>query len=372
MHVVPARGVRDNMDKHKKILYISNIEVPYRVSFFNDFAKYCDLTVLYERKKSDNRDENWAKSEKRNYKTKFLSGINIKNESTFSLGIIKEIFGKYDKVIIGCYNSPSQMLAILLMKIFRRKYILNIDGEAFVGNKGVKNFLKKFFLSGAEKYVVAGEKAVLSLRSIIPDKIMIPYYFSSMSEEKLRVNAEAEVSRTGKVLVVGQYLDVKGLDVVLAAARKDDTIFYRIVGMGNRTQEFIDKYGADKVENVEIIPFLQKNDLEKEYTSCSLFVLPSRQECWGLVINEAASFGTPIVSTWGSGAAVEFLADEYSNYLAEPGDSDDLYKKIKTALEEKNIQKYSEYLITKSKGYSIERGVEAHCEACDIYNKGDL
>ena len=60
MPAVPVRGVSDNMDKHKKILYISNIEVPYRVSFFNEFAKHCDLTVLYERKKSDNRDENWA------------------------------------------------------------------------------------------------------------------------------------------------------------------------------------------------------------------------------------------------------------------------------------------------------------------------
>ena len=53
MPAVPVRGVSDNMDKHKKILYISNIEVPYRVSFFNEFAKHCDLTVLYERKKSD-------------------------------------------------------------------------------------------------------------------------------------------------------------------------------------------------------------------------------------------------------------------------------------------------------------------------------
>ena len=193
-----------------------------------------------------------------------------------------------------------------------------------------------------------------------------------MSDEELHANAGADVCRTGKVLVVGQYLDVKGLDIVLDAAKKDDTISYKMVGMGHRTQEFIGKYGADKIRNVEIVPFLQKEELEKEYRTCSLFVLPSRQECWGLVINEAASFGTPIVSTWGSGAAVEFLADEYSCYLAKPGDAEDLYNKIKAALDDKEIQKYSDYLISKSEKYSIEHGVAAHCIVCDIYDKGDL
>ena len=52
----------------KKILYITNIEVPYRVKFFNELAKYCDLTVLYERSKSSNRDGSWSSSEKINYK----------------------------------------------------------------------------------------------------------------------------------------------------------------------------------------------------------------------------------------------------------------------------------------------------------------
>ena len=95
-------------------------------------------------------------------------------------------------------------------------------------------------------------------------------------------------------------------------------------------------------------------------------MLPSRQECWGLVINEAASFGIPIVSTIGSGAAVEFLANEYPQYLATVGDSRDLYEKIKLALNDENKEEYSEFLKIKGLKYSIERSVEAHCRACDI------
>ena len=46
--------------------------------------------------------------------------------------------------------------------------------------------------------------------------------------------------------------------------------------------------------------------------------------CLRLVVNEAASFGTPIVSTWGSGAAMEFIGDDYPQFLAKPADAGSL------------------------------------------------
>ena len=101
------------------------------------------------------------------------------------------------------------------------------------------------------------------------------------------------------------------------------------------------------------------------HKKCSLFVLPSRQECWGLVINEAASYGIPIVSTYGSGAAVEFLSKDYPQYLAIPGDAQSLLRCIESALNA-DREEYSRYLIEKSKQYSIEKGVKAHTEAFEL------
>ena len=91
-----------------------------------------------------------------------------------------------------------------------------------------------------------------------------------------------------------------------------------------------------------------------------MLVLPSRQECWGLVISEAASFGMPIVSTWGSGAAVEFLADAYPQYLAKPGDSESLYQCIRTLMNSTEKKAYSDFLLEKSKKYTIEEMAKIH------------
>ena len=349
----------------KKVLYLSNIEVPYRVRFFNEFSKHCDLTVVYEREKSSSRNAEWTKSESGNYKTEYLGGIKIKGEDAFSLKVLKYVFGKYDEIIVGCYNSHVYMFAILLMKIFRIPYILNVDGEVFVGDKGFKNIAKKFFLSGASKYLAAGEKSAESLKAIAKGKEIVPYYFSSLSREELQRNSQEKRERGNTVLVVGQYLHCKGLDVALDVARKTPDVNYKFIGMGSKTNVFMEEYKAEGLPNVEFVPFLKKSELEEEYRTCGVFVLPSRQECWGLVINEAASFGTPIVSTYGSGAATEFLADSYPQFLAKPGDSESLLLAINN-LRNSNTYEYSRFLLEKSKKYSIEASLEAHIHICEL------
>lgn len=347
------------MNKMKKILYLTNIEVPYRVAFFNELSRYCDLTVVYERRQSQNRDSKWTNCCIGNYKTIFLDGrITIGRESSFSFQIINILKLKWDVVVIGCYNSIVQIFSIAIMRLLGIPYIINVDGEPFIGS-GIKAKIKSQILKGAKAYLVAGSNACQSLKNIIGNSaIVIPYYFSSLSKEEIYNNCKFNCSRNKTVLVVGQYLEYKGMDIALDVAKMDKNIKYKFIGMGNRTNKFIED-SNEIPYNVEIIPFLQKEDLNQEYKYCGVLMLPTRQECWGLVINEAASFGMPIVSTWGSGAAIEFLAKDYPAYLAEPSNSKSLYKSLRLCLSNNN-DGYSQYLKDKSKLYSIERNVEVY------------
>ena len=82
-----------------RILYISNIEVPYRTKFFNLLGEKCDLTVLYEREKSLNRNAEWTTSEKSGYNKEFLGGMKLGNERAFSFRILMYVFGDYGKIV---------------------------------------------------------------------------------------------------------------------------------------------------------------------------------------------------------------------------------------------------------------------------------
>ena len=344
----------------KKVLYLSNTPVPYRVRFFNELAQYCDLTVLYERQAASTRNADWVKSEETTCSVKYLRGIRLRGESGFSFEILEEVFSPYDEVIVGCYNSPAQMLAILAMRLRRRPYAVNLDGEPFLDGKGPKTKLKRFFLRGAEKYYVAGEKAAASVRSVAGSAPVIPYPFGSLTEREVCEHAATTCRRNDTVLVVGRYFDYKGMDIALEAARLDCAIAYKFVGMGDRAQQFQKDFAGKIPQNVQIIPFLQKQELETEYQRCGMLLLPSRRECWGLVVGEAASFGMPIVSTRGSGAAVEFLAGDYPQYLAEPGDAADLLRCIRLCRDSGNKSTYQAFLLRKAANYTIEKCVQAH------------
>lgn len=345
----------------KRVLYLTNIEVPYRVRFFNELAKRCDLTVMYERRKSANRDSKWAGGEAKNYRVEYLDGKEIGDEYGFSWRILDLVKRQWDVVVVGCYNSKVQILAMAYMRMKQIPFVINLDGEPFIG-KGVKAFVKRMMLRGAKGYLTAGVKAGDSLKDAIGDsKPIVPYYFSSLSDEEITKNACSGMKRENFVLVVGQYFDYKGMDVAYQAACMDKSIRYKFVGMGKRTELFLQEMG-DMPDNIEVVPFLQKKELEEEYRKCAMLVLPTRQECWGLVVNEAASLGTPIVSTWGSGAAVEFLGGDYPQYLAQSGDAESLLSCIHRCLEDDSAE-YSDYLKNISKKYSIERSVEAHIRA---------
>lgn len=346
----------------KKILYITIMEVPYRTQFFNLLSEKCELTVVYQTSGTITRNKTWAKSVTSKFNYLFLDSTSNKffKQLKRLLNIIKN--GNFDHIIFGCCNEKLQLLTMQLLRITRRKYILNLDGETFFEKKNLKTFFKKILLKGANKYFVAGIESSNNLKKAIKTNRVYPYFFSSLTNEEIEQNSHKKQKRDNYVLVIGKYFDYKGLDVALEAAKLLPNQEFKFLGVGNRSDLFVKKVKEMDLSNIEVIPFLQKEELNLEYQKCKMLVLPSRQECWGLVVNEAASFGTPIVSTFGSGAAVEFLDDKYKMFLAEPGNSKDLAKKISLLLDSKKTQEYSDYLLKKSKQYSIEISVEKHLE----------
>lgn len=348
-----------------KVLYLTNMHNPYRDEFFEQLGRKCDLTVLFEQRTDAERDASWFAGEgnSRSYNEVFLP----ENERGPVSRTMLNMVGGGCLVVVGCYNSRNQMAAIERMRARRVPYIVNLDGPLFQSGGALKRRVRRHVLKGADAYLVAGETSVGSVRRELGASARVaPYAFTSLTEKRLAECSSMRCERDENlILCVGQFLPYKGIDVLLdafAGLRRSE-LRLRVIGAGKRDGELKDAVKARGMEaSVETVSFLMPDELVHEYARAGLLVLPSRQECWGLVVNEAAACGCPVVSTWGAGAGVEFLSRDYPQFLAEPDSAESLALAIETFLDRPATEKheYSEFLRDKSAGYSAEATVAAH------------
>jgi len=132
-------------------------------------------------------------------------------------------------------------------------------------------------------------------------------------------------STMGKYIAyVGTVYPAKGIDTLIATAKKLPRLPFRLAGSWSRMPELIEK--APK--NVAILGQLERAELETLYRKARFMVLPSICfEVCPVVVLEAMSYGLPVIASRIGGLA-ELVDDGITGLLFEPGNADDLAKKV--------------------------------------------
>ena len=68
--------------------------------------------------------------------------------------------------------------------------------------------------------------------------------------------------------------------------------------------------------------------LVAEYMAATCLVLPSKSEPWGLVVNEALSYGCPVVVSHRCGCVPELVIDGKTGYVFEWGNTEQIAEKM--------------------------------------------
>jgi hypothetical protein len=76
------------------------------------------------------------------------------------------------------------------------------------------------------------------------------------------------------------------------------------------------------LDGVDMLGFVQPDDLPGLLARAGCLVLPSRFEPWGVVVHEAAAAGLPVVASSASGAASRLVVDGYNGVIVPPGAPD--------------------------------------------------
>jgi glycosyltransferase involved in cell wall biosynthesis len=81
-----------------------------------------------------------------------------------------------------------------------------------------------------------------------------------------------------------------------------------IVGDGDSLAELKAQASATGLSNVHFAGSQSAEQLARYYAAADIFVLPSLEDVWGLVVNEAMCFGLPVLASQFAGASQSLVA----------------------------------------------------------------
>lgn len=356
-----------------KVLFLTNLPSPYRAMFFCELGRRCDLTVLYERQSASDRNKKWAVETEKTYKVCYLKGRPVGTDNSLSFEIIEYLRKeKYDVYVIGMYSTYTAMVAINYLKHCNIPFVINTDGGFIKQESKLKKAVKKNLLSSAHAWLATGEAAVeyLEYYGARRENIYI-YPFTSVSDreildrplphsEKAQIRKRLGLSGEKVVISVGQFIERKGYDVLMQAVPllRTKVEFYIVGGTKSQLEE---QTGGPLPANVHAVDFLEREELFEYYRASDLFVLPTREDVWGLVVNEAMACGLPVVTTERCAAGLELVQEGVNGYLVPVGDAERLADKIDHTLSAAHEQ-MGEKSLQIIKDYTFEKMAQRHIE----------
>lgn len=181
----------------------------------------------------------------------------------------------------------------------------------------LKNAVKKYFWTYSPSLKKTSKNAnhILCMNGSVPQVLDLSKKRISIAPSVATQDYgwnEEKCNKGFTLISAGRFVNLKGFDLTVKAYAKFlltlDSDQKRqcnliLVGQGpqkDQIQELINKHGIS--ENVEMVPWMEREELMEKMKSASAFVFPSHEGA-GMVIPEALSFGLPciVLDNWGPG-----------------------------------------------------------------------
>ncbi len=359
----------------KRVLFLTNFASPYRVRFFDELGKYLDVTVLYSERVEDvtHRNAQWFEDGQGGFHPVQLKQTVKIREEFLCMDVISWLNKKYDAIVIGGYSSPTAILAMCYLRLRRIPFYMEVDGGLIRQDSKLKHFVKKSLVCMADRWLSTGYHTTRYLVHYgAREERVQEYPFTSLYEKDILKEVLSQkdkeafrmmlgIEEKHMVLAIGQFIHRKGFDVLMHAAKNldPDTGIY-IVG-GETTDEYRKLREDLGLRNVHFLGFQKKERLALLYKAADLFVLPTREDIWGLVINEALAYGLPTITTDRCVAGLELIEDGVNGYVVPVEDAQALAEKMNAVLAA-DLRQMGEASLRKIRPYTLENMAKTHAE----------
>lgn len=292
--------------KRKKLLVIHPIIAPYRVDFFNSLSQTFDteIVLFYRNLVSQSFDYSRICKEFK-FTPSFL--CNLYRGIKLPKGLFSKIKSFHPNIILANECNPTTIASLLYRFFFNQSCIVvTIVDDSFDMARGNNNFSLKHAL--AKKIVLPLCDQIICVEPRVAEYYKKKYgsgiYFPIISnEEKVRSQYRQVLPLSEKLardyhlegknvlLFVGRLVHLKNVQMVIPAFLRldnEDNVFV-IVGDGPMKSEL--EHLCSENENIIFTGRLEGDELRAWYNIASVFILPSYQEAFGAVTNEALIAG---------------------------------------------------------------------------------
>ena len=316
---------KDNYD----LVILTNCPSFYKVNMYNEISKSISLYVLFlgfsdqvvidsEFKKSCNFDFDIiynGQVEKRNIFSSFM---------TIHSNLSKI---KYKKIIYGGYIYIEFILISFLNS--KRINILETESAAETALSGWKFRLKVFLLKRYSKVIASGKVHAEMIRKMKFDgPIEITYGVGIIKKLTERFLDNRIQNNPLKFLYVGRLIELKNVEFIIHEFNKNG-LPLTIVGDGILRN----KLESLSNQNITFLGFKSNETLSEIYKMHDVFILPSLQEPWGLVVEEALYWGCTLLLSKNVGSVNELLNEPNTGITFDPLDSSSLRESISDMIE---------------------------------------
>ncbi|GAB3503507.1 hypothetical protein GCM10027341_32740 [Spirosoma knui] len=336
------------MTKPKLSVY-TNIPTPYQDDFFTALSVHFRLTVIYYARTEQDRRWHCATSS-RSYATVWLAEGRLtrwvqrwQKDYHSSLSILQTAFrDEADYLIVsGTYWIPNTVIAMLVARCRGKK--LAFFGERLsTTTSGWKAVCKRMLLIPLRllctRIFAIGHEAADSYKQfgVTAPITVVPYTINTERFER-----KHQLADTFTLLSSGALIPRKGMDTVIQAVkalRGEAYAHLRLQIVGEGPERAALEQLIDKDDRIELTGFSDGDALADCFRKADAFVLASRYDGWGVVINEAIAAGLPVISSETVGAAREWIRPGVNGFICPPNDVQAFSDAIRRVVDEPQLR----------------------------------
>ena len=180
--------------------------------------------------------------------------------------------------------------------------------------------------------------------------------------------------RKVRFLFVGRLIQGKGVDHLAAAASvlrrqlsNEDSFEVVVLGDGPERLRLAELAGdLAKEHRFSLLGAVAPTSVWAHYVDAHVFVLPTLQDNWPLVVAEAMSMGLPILLSNRAGSVPDLVVPGENGYVFDPEDHDELASKMRVFVDQPElVQVYGARSLELVRPYTPERVARVFIEAIE-------